>query len=535
MNNNSQVTNCTFVENKAQVGGGLLATMVGLKIYHCTIANNYASKQAGGITGSDGIILSNSILAYNRSSHPDNILHNCNKQYKGSHNIQYPDINKKDIRDKYCGSNTKVANPKLDELKNNGGFTPTLAILSGSPAINTGQLLGVDKDQRGKARVANPDKGAYEFDGSTPAPTPTPVPTPPPGTPGVSYELINAKTDKALLVLSDKQTINLPQYSLSEFNINVKNIPTGTDRVEMNLSGAVTHAQIEKAAPYALFGNSGSDYNSGVAKVGAYTFKVKFYAGSRLLKEEQIGFTFSGTNTPAAPAKSLQASYELINAKTDKALLNISDKQSINLSQYSLNEFNVNVKNTPSGTNKVVMSLSGAISHTQSEAIAPYALFGDNRGNYHSREVKIGSYTLKAQFYNGSRLLLEEQITFSFASPLIASNAASSSKLLGSPDREDMTATLNSSDGNARLNILPNPVVDRNIRVNFPEALAGEVRIVISNEEGRVFYQTQADLSQAQTSLELNLPNQNLKDGVYYLRIENNGKKYEIQRLVIQR
>jgi CSLREA domain-containing protein len=69
---------------------------------------------------------------------------------------------------------TLNANPMLDALLNNGGATPTFALLSGSPAIDSGKSFGVTTDQRGSVRpfdissIPNApggdgsDKGAYE-------------------------------------------------------------------------------------------------------------------------------------------------------------------------------------------------------------------------------------------------------------------------------------------------------------------------------------------------------------------------------------
>jgi hypothetical protein len=61
------------------------------------------------------------------------------------------------------GSGLVTANPLLGPLRNNGGPTLTMALLPGSPALNAGTLTGAaTTDQRGAARDAQPDLGAYE-------------------------------------------------------------------------------------------------------------------------------------------------------------------------------------------------------------------------------------------------------------------------------------------------------------------------------------------------------------------------------------
>ena len=58
--------------------------------------------------------------------------------------------------------------PKLDPngLQNNGGGTQTIALLSDSPAINTGDPNSPSQDQRYYLRSGAPDRGAFEFNGT---------------------------------------------------------------------------------------------------------------------------------------------------------------------------------------------------------------------------------------------------------------------------------------------------------------------------------------------------------------------------------
>ncbi len=67
------------------------------------------------------------------------------------------------------GTSSSPLNPKLGSLANNGGPTRTMALLTGSPAIDAGDnakiASGVTTDQRGKKRIFNAkvDIGAFEF------------------------------------------------------------------------------------------------------------------------------------------------------------------------------------------------------------------------------------------------------------------------------------------------------------------------------------------------------------------------------------
>lgn len=82
----------------------------------------------------------------------------------------------------YQASDILDSNPILGMLQNNGGSTPTHALLPGSPAINAGNNSEIFSrtDQRGFIRiVANTiDIGAYESNMPAITPTPTVTPTP---------------------------------------------------------------------------------------------------------------------------------------------------------------------------------------------------------------------------------------------------------------------------------------------------------------------------------------------------------------------
>jgi hypothetical protein len=74
------------------------------------------------------------------------------------------------------GSDASLIDPMLGPLQMNGGFTPTHALLWGSPAIDQGKCFGIHRDQRGRYRpyiyrsIAKPpggdgsDIGAFELD-----------------------------------------------------------------------------------------------------------------------------------------------------------------------------------------------------------------------------------------------------------------------------------------------------------------------------------------------------------------------------------
>jgi Prealbumin-like fold domain len=146
-------TNVTVADNLAQYGGGIYVAIGGdSKFDNSIIANN--SSYAGNVDVDGGPLDSSS--AYNLIG------------VAGSSGLT-------------TGENGNKVNVAADlgTLQNNGGPTETVALLSGSPAINAGDnSLATDAngnllvtDQRGDFRIVGGavDMGAYEYASTTPA------------------------------------------------------------------------------------------------------------------------------------------------------------------------------------------------------------------------------------------------------------------------------------------------------------------------------------------------------------------------------
>jgi len=156
------LTNVTLSGNTADgYGGAVWATDHAVIVTNATICDNTSLAGAGGVHFFAGgsVSLRNTILASNTGvSGPD-------------HNASDPVIS---LGGNMDSANTAGLDQPSDQistnpllaasLADNGGFTPTHASLDGSPAINRGTTTGTPSvDQRGTARDAAPDVGAYEF------------------------------------------------------------------------------------------------------------------------------------------------------------------------------------------------------------------------------------------------------------------------------------------------------------------------------------------------------------------------------------
>jgi uncharacterized repeat protein (TIGR01451 family) len=178
---NVAVTNSTFTGNQAtgarpnngSIGLGGAITNSGassLTLTNVTIAGNHADWVGGGIvSGTAATTLKNSIVANNTAANggnPWNIGKNCsNLMGNGGGNLQWPTLNPNDGNDHACSPGITFADPRLAPLAANGGLTQTMALLSGSPALNSGVACPPPAtDQRGVTRPqgAACDAGAVE-------------------------------------------------------------------------------------------------------------------------------------------------------------------------------------------------------------------------------------------------------------------------------------------------------------------------------------------------------------------------------------
>ena len=168
------VTNSTLANNTSVIHGGGISNSATVRLFNATLAFNTADNDNNG-SGDGGGLFSSGTAEARNSLLGGNID-------KGG---QAPDCNNLTSQGYTLVQNTTgctlVAgtgdvtgqNPKLAPLAGNGGSTWTVALLTGSPAIDAGELGGckdengatLTVDQRGYARPygASCDIGAYEF------------------------------------------------------------------------------------------------------------------------------------------------------------------------------------------------------------------------------------------------------------------------------------------------------------------------------------------------------------------------------------
>lgn len=154
------LVNCTFSSNSTVGGTGGNPGKGGGFTGRNGRAGGQGSARGGGIFNEDGTVrLKNSILAYTEDGG------NCGGALiDEGNNI---------TSDESCGfvapTSFNKTNPRLGPLADNGGLTQTVALLTNSPAINTGDMRDCPViDQRGSRRSGPCDIGAFEFGGFSP-------------------------------------------------------------------------------------------------------------------------------------------------------------------------------------------------------------------------------------------------------------------------------------------------------------------------------------------------------------------------------
>lgn len=195
--------NSTFTGNEAgKTGGGLWLIIDGKGyISNCTFEGGQVKKPAGSLGGAIAFSsagyggnyqLTNNTFANNHSGHFAGAVFVANQNtanfvncifanntsdfeweghqlagpgtYTGSNNLQFPEKRPNDTNDNEVPGRISTADPLLQDLADNGGATKTMALQTGSPAIDAGTSSNAPTtDQRGETRDDSPDIGAYEL------------------------------------------------------------------------------------------------------------------------------------------------------------------------------------------------------------------------------------------------------------------------------------------------------------------------------------------------------------------------------------
>lgn len=146
------VTNSTFSANTTGSRGGGIFSFNPVTLTNVTISDNSGASGAGGVHMYDTLTIKNTIIANNVTGGDCILDSGGSVSGTSSDNLIEDAANACGLTDGVDG-NIVGNDPLLGPLQNNGGTTETHALLSGSPAINTGTNSGCPAtDQIGLAR-----------------------------------------------------------------------------------------------------------------------------------------------------------------------------------------------------------------------------------------------------------------------------------------------------------------------------------------------------------------------------------------------
>ena len=204
------------------------------------------------------------------------------------------------------------------------------------------------------------------------------------------FQVFATKTGELIGTLRDGDVIDLVDVPEGLINI-VALVEGGPDKevpaVRFDLSGQIKRKQIDRQAPYALFGDNNGKLKDWYVHVGDY----KLRAGVPGTKKKHVEIAFSVINSIEVQA------FLLVDAKTDQVIGELPEV--LDLSTLPTNRFNILAQlNDGRGNSRGVrFNLSGAQKIYSFDHLAPYAAFKDNQGDFYAwKNPELGEYTLEA-------------------------------------------------------------------------------------------------------------------------------------------
>ena len=183
LNGSVTLTNATIAGNTVNAGGGpaggagVSGKGTGGAVYNLSLTVlAYSGGPMATATQNATLTVANSILANSAGASGVSDVINDKEQLTGTATINATGPNIVSVAVGGAGGTVSgtpftVTDPRLGPLANNGGPTPTMALLAGSPAIDAGSnaaalAAGLTTDQRGfrpRAAGGTVDIGAFEF------------------------------------------------------------------------------------------------------------------------------------------------------------------------------------------------------------------------------------------------------------------------------------------------------------------------------------------------------------------------------------
>jgi len=238
--------------------------------------------------------------------------------------------------------------------------------------------------------------------------------------------LMDASTNLPISQITEGSVFYLGDLGTTELNVMAVTVPDPVGSVTFELNGALVRT--ENVSPYALGGDNPpgeyfadtSNLKAGLKYLVATPYSDRVAGGSvggslGVNFEIMNGSEFPDTpapvaaSTPApitpatpapAPANSVYK-FVLIDSDQDTEIMEIEDGATLYLGDLP-EDLNVQAVTNPEKVGSVKFEYDNG-AHVKTENVAPYAMFGDSKGNYRSHNgnhLTPGTHTLKATPYS---------------------------------------------------------------------------------------------------------------------------------------
>ena len=202
------------------------------------------------------------------------------------------------------------------------------------------------------------------------------------------FLLVNTQSGTIVGELFDGDVIDLAQYP--NINIIVETDPMPVGSVVFAVDGNVE--RVENVAPYAIGGDSSGYYLNWYVSPGSYLIEATAYTGSNGQGDAGTTSGINITIIDTTPQLSVTR-FLLVDATTDAVIGELFDGDTINLADYG--GINIVAETSPTTVGSVVFWLNNYWWIT-AENVAPYAIAGDNNGDFNSWNIATGTYLLTA-------------------------------------------------------------------------------------------------------------------------------------------
>ncbi|TGE17331.1 InlB B-repeat-containing protein [Hymenobacter elongatus] len=237
------------------------------------------------------------------------------------------------------------------------------------------------------------------------------------------------------------------------------------------------------------------------------------WSGAATGNTNPLAVTMSANKTITATFAVIVAveSYTLINADTDQGIQALASGATLNLATLPTKNLNIRANTTPATVGSVVLALSGTQTKSQTENIAPYALYSDSNSDYNPWTPAVGSYSLTATPYSGTNGggTAGTKLTITFA----VTNQAPPAVALASQSSSAAAKLLQAE-------VHPNPSADGRFTIRVGQPLQGEVSYTLLSALGAVVASGRQQLLQPLMMLSFNLSAAMPAAGVYYLLLD---------------